>query len=195
MSPSQPSKRPTTKSKTRSTSTRSTDTGDRLALVAAPAAIGLVYLAIDKIANGPVLFAEVPAETRESFFVSLSATSGALLGFAIAGLTILLTLGSGPRMDWLRSKPSFRIEVRALFMTAIGSLGVATIAFLFLIVVATDKHSFPAVWGCVTAALITLVVERVWRLIGFFNKVMPIALKDVDKKPLPNPPMTGPVDD
>ncbi len=164
-------------------------------LLAAPVAVGLLYLAIDKIADGPVLFAKVPAETRESFFVSLSATSGALLGFAIAGLTILLTLGNGPRMDWLRSKPEFRTEVRALFMTAIGSLGVATIVFLFLIVVATDKHDFPVTWGCITAALTTLIVERVWRLIGFFNRVLPIALKDADKKPLPNPPMTGPVDD
>jgi hypothetical protein len=158
-------------------------------------AVGLLYLAVDKVVDGPVLFAKVPAETRESFFVSLSATSGALLGFAIAGLTILLTLGSGPRMDWLRSKPTFRTEVRALFMTAIGSLGVATVAFLFLIVVATDKHNFPVIWGCLTAALITLIVERLWRLIRFFNKVMPLALKDADKKPLPNPPMTGPVDD
>jgi hypothetical protein len=168
---------------------------ERAYLLAGPVAVGLLYLVVDKVANGPVLLATVPAETRESFFVSLSATSGALLGFAIAGLTILLSLGGGPRMNWLRADPSFRVKVRSLFITAIASLGVATVVFLFLLVVATDKHGFPVVWGCVTAALVTLIVERLWRLVAFFNHVMPIALKDADAKRLPNPPMTGPVDD
>jgi hypothetical protein len=164
-------------------------------VLAAPVAAGLIYLAVDKVASGPVLLETVPAATRESFFVSLSATSGALLGFAIAGLTILLSLGGGPRMNWLRSDPSFRVKVRSLFITAIASLGVATVAFLFLLVVATEEDCFPVIWGCATAALITLIIERLWRLIAFFNHVMPIALKDADSKRLPNPPMKGPVDD
>ncbi|HXR30917.1 MAG TPA: hypothetical protein VN752_07235 [Solirubrobacterales bacterium] len=168
---------------------------DRARLLAGPVAAGLLYLGIDKVRDGPVLLATVPAETRESFFVSLSATSGALLGFAIAGLTILLTLGGGPRMDWLREDPGFRAKVRTLFITAIASLGLSTVAFLFLLVVATDMDCFPVGWGCLTAALVTLIIERLWRLVSFFNHVMPIALKDADKKPLPNPPMTGPADD
>lgn len=135
--------------------------------------------------------ATVPAGTRESLFVSLSATAGALLGFAITGLTVLLTLGSGPRMDWLKSKPNFREEVRRLFITAIASLGVATVVFLFLLIVATDKGGLWVGWGCLTAALVALIVERVWRLVAFFNKLMPLALKDSEGKRLPNPPMEG----
>lgn len=157
--------------------------------------VGAAYLLAEVLIDGPILLATVPADTRESLFVSLSATAGALLGFAITGLTVLLTLGGGPRMDWLKSNPSFRDEVRRLFITAIASLGIATVAFLFLLIVGTGKHGMWVGWGALSAALVALIVERVWRLVAFFNKLMPLALKDTESKRLPNPPMVGSPDD
>jgi hypothetical protein len=163
--------------------------------VVVPVLVGFVYWLLNVVTSGSILLATVPAGTRESFFVSLSATAGALLGFAITGLTILLSLGGGPRMDWLKANPIFRLEARRLFITAIAGLGLATVVFLLLVVVATSETSFPTLWGCIATATIALVVERIWRLVDFFNRLMKIALKDVDSGRLPNPPMKGPVDD
>lgn len=154
-----------------------------------------VYAAFDLIDGGPSLIGRIPSGTREAFFVSLAATTGALLGFAITGLTILLSLGGGQRMKWLMSKKFFRDEARFLFMSTIAALGIATAAFLLLIVVATDKDSFWCPWGYLAIAMLGLVAERVYRLVRFFNRLMAIAFKDADEKTLRNPPFEEPLDD
>jgi hypothetical protein len=157
--------------------------------------VGVGYAVIDFIDAGPSLVAGVPAGTREAFFASLAATSGALLGFAITGLTILLTLGGGARLKWLMRQERFKTDAPMLFTTAIGVLGVATGVFLLLIVVATDKDSFWDPWGYLALIMAALVAERVGRLIRFFHRLMLIAFRDADETPLPNPAFKEPLDD
>jgi hypothetical protein len=157
--------------------------------------VGVGYAVIDLIDDGPSLVATVPAGTREAFFASLAATSGALLGFAITGLTILLTLGGGSRLKWLMRQERFKKEAPTLFTTAIGVLGIATGVFLLLIVVATDKHSFWEPWGYLALVMAALVAERVGRLVRFFHSLMQIAFEDADEKPLANPGFKEPLDD
>lgn len=157
--------------------------------------VGVVYAVIDFLDDGPTLVATVPAGTREAFFASLAATSGALLGFAITGLTILLTLGGGARLKWLMRQDRFKAEAPMLFTTAIGVLGVATGIFLLLIVVATEKNSFWAPWGYLALITAALVAERVGRLVRFFHHLMDIAFRDADEEPLANPGFKEPLDD
>jgi len=164
-------------------------------MIAVPCAVVVIYGVVDWLNDGPSLIAAVPGGTREAFFASLAATSGALLGFAITGLTILLTLGGGSRMKWLMKQDRFRIEARSLFTSAIASLGFATGIFLLLIVVATDAKSFWAPWGYLALATVALVAERVTRLVLFFHDLMGVALKDADEKPIANPGFTEPLDD
>lgn len=161
-----------------------------------PVIVLIAYGVIDHFNSGDSLLAAVPAGTRQAFFVSLAATSGALLGFAITGLTILLTMGGGERMEWLLWQERFRTESRALFTTAIGSLGFATAIFLLLIVVATSKESFWAPWGYLAFATMALVAERLARLVLFFHDLMGVALKDAEGKPVRvKPPFTEALDD
>jgi hypothetical protein len=167
----------------------------RLQTAAVPIAVVTVYGAIDCLHGGSSLIATVPGGTREAFFASLAATSGALLGFAITGLTILLTLGGDSRMKWLMKQKRFRVEARFLFTSAIAALGFATGVFLLLIIVATDEASFWAPWGYLALATAALVAERVTRLVFFFHDLMGVALKDADKKPIANPAFEEPLDD
>jgi hypothetical protein len=167
-----------------------------LQLITVPVIVIVAYGLIDHFKGGDALLAAVEPGTRQTFFASLAATCGALLGFAITGLTILLTLGGGKRMQWLLGQKVFRTQARALFTTAIGALGLATAIFLLLILVATDKDSFWAPWGYVAFATMALVAERLARLILFFHDLMGIALEDGDGEPQGvKPPFTEPMDD
>jgi hypothetical protein len=115
------------------------------------------------------------------------------LGFAITGVTILLTVGEGPRMSWLKSKEVFRRDVRFIFFSAIVGMAVATLAFLVLIAVATDD-GFAFAWGVVAAAAAALTVDRLWRLISFLSALMGVALRDADDPAIRNAPFTEPME-
>jgi len=151
------------------------------------------YIAIDKLHSRASLLATLDPGTRQALFVSLAATTGALLGFAITGVTILLTVGQGPRMTWLKGKAVFRREVRFVFFSAIVGLAAATFAFLTLIAVATATR-FPLLWGIVAAAAAAVTVDRVARLIGFLNALMRVALADAESPTLPHPTFTEPME-
>jgi hypothetical protein len=161
-----------------------------------PAIVLLAYGLVDHFHDGNSILAAVAGGTRQTFFASLAATSGALLGFAITGLTILLTLGGGQRMEWLLKQELFRTQSRMLFTTAIAALGFATAIFLLLIVVATDKDGFWPPWGYLALGTIALVSERLARLVLFFHDLMGVALEDGEGKPLAvKPPFTESLDD
>jgi len=167
---------------------RSAPLRSKIRLVAVPIAAGLIY------AVGGSPLARVDGDTREALFSAIGTTAGSLLGFAIAGVTILLSVGQGPRMKWLKSKKSFRREVRFLFFSAIAGLALSSVVFFTLIAVGTGPR-FQTGLGVVAAAAAALALDRLWRLTRFLNGLMRVALKDADNATLPNPPFTGPTDD
>lgn len=162
-------------------------------VILVPALVAAAYVVIDTIDSGDSLLATLDPGVRQALFVSAAATTGALLGFAITGVTIMLTVGQGPRMSWLKSKELFRRDVRFVFFSAIVGLAASTFAFLVLIAVATDG-CFPIAWGVVAAAATALTVDRLWRLISFLNALMGVALRDADNPTLPNPPFSEPME-
>lgn len=163
-------------------------------MLIAPILAGLAYAVGEALDPCPALLATVPAATRKTLFASLAATSGALLGFAVTGLTILLSLGGGPGMRWLMRQDRFRAEAQFLFTSAVASLGFATVVFLFLIVAATDTTTFWQPWGILAVATVALVVERVTRLVFFFHDLMGMALAQADGS-VANPDFDEPLDD
>lgn len=62
-------------------------------------------LAYSVVCDGPILLGRVERPARVAFFGSLAATSGALLGFVITSLSILLTL---PRDEAIQRLHGFR---------------------------------------------------------------------------------------
>lgn len=146
------------------------------------------YALLDCWHDGKTLLASLDKDVRQALFISAGAATGALLGFAITGVTILMALGRGPRMEWLTEQPEFRYDVPFVFYSAIVGLSVATLAFLTLIAVGSDD-GFPLAWALVATAASALAIDRLWRLVSLLNKLTRIALQDAeDDTPFDGPP-------
>lgn len=159
------------------------------------AAVAALYLVADWRHDGASLLATVSDGARSALYASLAATSGALLGFTITAITVLLALGGGRRVDWLYADKRFEY-VRTVFLGAIHALAVATIYFSILIV--WDARDDPITWLQVGAvAVATLVVLRTYRVVHLLGDLLAIAIsdrRDQDKPPA-NPPFTQAPDD
>lgn len=143
------------------------------------AAVG--YVALDRFHGGQTALGALEPGKRQALFIAIGTTTGALLGFAIAGMTIVLTVGQGPRIAWLTSKSRFRQEVRFLFVSAIWGLAVATIAFLTLIATDTGQR-LGLGWGALAIGSAALALDRLHRLVSFLSMLMKVSLADADDK-------------
>jgi hypothetical protein len=88
--------------------------------------------------GGHARAATLPAGTRSAVYISAAATAGALLGFIITALSVLLALPSGRRLDFLRGSKAWR-KFPSVFVRTAWTLGAATIAFTTAIVIDDDK--------------------------------------------------------
>lgn len=159
--------------------------------------VGVAYLGVRVGAGGRVLLETTSASTRSALYISLATTSGALLGFAITAVTVVLTIGGGRRIDWLYADRRFAY-VRKVFLGAIHALGIATLYFSTLIVIDTHTHGQP-VLEAVSATILVLVLLRVFHIIRLLDGLLDIAIQDQQDKasgtPPSNPRFTSPVDD
>jgi hypothetical protein len=160
-------------------------------LIALPA--GLAYFLACRIADHRVLLEGVDRSTRSALYISLTTTCGALLGFSITAVTVLLALGGGRRIDWLYKDKRFAYA-RTIFLGAIYMLASATLFFSVLIV--ADAACFGKAilesLGTVAASLVILRVARVVRLLA---DLLHIAITDRSDPSPPNPPFTRSVDE
>jgi hypothetical protein len=97
-------------------------------------------------------------------------------GVAITAVSILITLGDGPRMAWLRHQPAFT-QTRFVYMTAIRALGAATLVFTALIAL-DDGHELDAWLAGVAAGVLLLVVVRLCWVIWLMNRLVGLATQD-----------------
>jgi hypothetical protein len=130
---------------------------------------------------------------RQALYISLAASSGALLGFAITAVSILITLGDGPRMAWLRHQPAFT-QTRFVYMTAIRALGTATLVFTALIAL-DDGHELDAWLAGVAAGVLLLVVVRLCWVIWLMNRLVGLATQDQAVSPDHIVPFSEPSDE
>lgn len=149
-----------------------------LKVLIAPLLGASVYLACDLISSKQILLGSVPGGTREAMFVAMSGTSGALVGFAVAGITIIVTLVGGPRLAWLNNDPNYKEDVQFLFTSATAGLSICTIIFLALILGGTSKDGIGIGWAMLAAAAFSLAVDRMFRLVRYLHDLMPVAMED-----------------
>jgi hypothetical protein len=149
-----------------------------------------VFLVIDRVhlIDGRSLLAHVSTGARSALYISISASCAALLGFAITATSILLVLGSGPRMTWLRDRPEFQ-KTRVVFMYTIYALALATGVFTALIVIDTGQVG---AWflEAPAASILALVVTRLAWVLWLLDRLLFISLADrqpcsVSTAPLP----------
>jgi hypothetical protein len=78
----------------------------------------LAYVLAATLSDQPVLLERMKPALRGNLYASLSATSGALLGFAITSLAVLLALPRGEAVERLRALRAWRLLTQALLIAA-----------------------------------------------------------------------------
>jgi hypothetical protein len=146
------------------------------------------FAAGELASDGATLLPAIDAGTRADLYTSLAASAAALLGFSITAASILLSLGTGPAIEWLRDQPEFQ-QTRHIFMGAIRVLAVTTVIFTTLIVADTDGTG--VLWfelpGVLFAVLVVLKLERV---IWLLDRLLRIGIQNRKGTRNLNPPFT-----
>lgn len=119
---------------------------------------------------------------RSSMYTSLAATSGALLGFTLTALAILVALPSTDRLDALRRHPRWERVPAAFFRASWALLGTLVISTLGIVL---DAGSAPAQsYEAVTVVFLALALVRVVGALVALAQVMDVARTTA---PLPKP--------
>lgn len=141
-------------------------------------AVAGVFLFVDRVhlIEGRSLLAHVDTGTRSALYISISASCAALLGFAITATSILLVLGAGRRMNWLREQPEFQ-QTRVVFMGAIYALALATAVYTALIVIDTGQSG---AWflEAPAAGVIAFVIVRLAWMLWLLDRLLRLTLDD-----------------
>jgi hypothetical protein len=137
------------------------------------------YLLTESLADDYLLLGSLGASTRTALYVSLATTSGALFGFAITAITVILSVGSGRAIDFLRSLDEYSY-VRKVLMGAITSLAIATIVFTAMIVLDPGKHGRLLLQALVVGIL-AWVICRVAGVVWLLNRLLRLTLRTDEK--------------
>jgi hypothetical protein len=160
-------------------------------MLAIPA--GLAYFLACRLADSRILLEGVSSSTRSALYISLTTTCGALLGFSITAVTVLLALGGGRRIDWLYKDERF-VYARIIFLGSIHVLALATLFFSVLIVIDTACYG-KAIVESLATAVAALVILRVARVVRLLADLLHIAIRDRSDPSPPNPPFPSSVDE
>src|SRR6266511_3656964 len=120
--------------------------------------------------------ATLPAGTRSAVYISIAATSGALLGFTIAALSVLLALPSGPRLKFLQGTAAWS-KVPRVFVRAAWMLGLATLVFTAGIVVDDDARPCVAM-EAIAIPVVTSAVLRVAASVLLLGRLVRYSFED-----------------
>lgn len=156
-----------------------------------------LFLLVDRVhlLEGRSLLAHVSSGARSALYISIAASSAALLGFAITATSILLVLGAGARVSWLREQPEFQ-QTRGVFMYAIYALALATVIFTALIAIDTGQVG---AWflEAPAAGLLAFVITRLAWVLWLLDQLLRISLADRGHSQIPGAPLPfqEPLDD
>jgi len=124
---------------------------------------------------------------RQTIYGSLATIFGSLLGFVIAGVTILISMGETPRLKLMFQYGLFT-QVIGIFNSTAKWLAFGTFASISGLVADRDGHVIW--WYSWFAASITIVCAlRIWRCIWVLGAILDLVLRDkqsVKKQKLAN---------
>lgn len=136
----------------------------------------IAFLAVATMSN----FSEtMSVERRSALYGSLAGTSGALLGFVLAALAILIALPSSERIDALREHPKWERVPSAYFRAARVLLAALVLCTLGI---ALDSAKAPwQLYEAVTVAVLVLCLVRVIAAVVALDAIIGVARQ---RKPL-----------
>jgi len=118
---------------------------------------------------------------RGQLYGSLAATSGALLGFVLAALAILVALPSGERIRVLRSHHSWTNVPGSYFRAAGGLLGALIICTLGIPLDAATKPRVP--YEAVSVGILAYALARVIGAIFALDTVLTVSDQQAPLQP------------
>jgi hypothetical protein len=122
---------------------------------------------------------------RSSLYTSLAGTSGALLGFVLAALAILIALPSTERMQALRQHSKWERVPSAYFRAARALLAALVVATLGI---ALDSAMDPwLVWELITVLALSAAFARVVAAVVALDQILAVA-----RAPKPKPRINDP---
>ncbi len=127
------------------------------------------------------LIGDLPSASRTSLYITLAAVAGALLGFFITAISILLSLLAtpSPRLKLLfgDGRADFMVPT---FFAAIRAAGLLTILSVILLLV--DNRPQISSWWCAILLLVSVVIcARTLRLIWLLRKLTKVASAEASK--------------
>jgi hypothetical protein len=129
------------------------------------------YLASAQSRSFDAVLAPAP---RSSLYGSLAATTGALLGFALTALAILIALPSTERLEALRRHPKWP-RVPSAFFRAAGALLVALVLCTLGIALDAGARRPAQAYEAVVVAALALALVRVVGAVIALDAVMGVA--------------------
>lgn len=112
--------------------------------------------------------------TRTTLYGTLAAVAGAMLGFVITGLSVLLTTNNDKQMEQLRKSKHYK-TIFIIFFSTSKYLGLLLITSLISLVL--DKDNSPIIALTIIALSLTIIVGiRLLRCIWVLEKIVEIQI-------------------
>lgn len=109
-------------------------------------------------------------EVRDELYGTLAALSGALLGFVITGLSVLLTTGTNKQMNTLKKSKHYKTVFEIFFSTS-KYLGLLLVFSLISLIF--DKDSAPVIeLTVITLWALIIVSFRILRCLWVLKKIV-----------------------
>jgi chromate transport protein ChrA len=143
------------------------------------AALVVTFLVAATAGNFPETMS---AERRGTLYGSLAGTSGALLGFVLAALSILVALPSSDRVDALRDHPKWERVPSSYFRAARALL--AALALCTLGIALDSAKTAWQLYEAVSVAVLALCLVRVAAAVVALDGIIGVARQ---RKPLATP--------
>lgn len=141
--------------------------------------VGLItgaYEIFSRIADTQGPIADLSSAGRTVFYETLAGISGALLGFAIAAVAILLGLGSGPRVEFVR-KSRWAPQIAKTFTGTIRALALTTLVMVLALLL--DAGDIPSsAWELLVVGAVALGTIRTVRATWLLNNLVDLAYQD-----------------
>ncbi|WP_203289126.1 hypothetical protein ACK1LH_19685 [Metabacillus indicus] len=115
-------------------------------------------------------FTEMLVSIRATLYGTIAAVAGALLGFVITGLSVLLTANSTPQLDMLRKSKHYKTIFKVFFSTS-RFLGLLLLFALVGLIFDKDTHpilvlTYLTCWGVI------IVTFRILRCLWVLEKIV-----------------------
>jgi len=125
-------------------------------------------------------------DTRGSLYASLAGTAGALLGFVLAALAILVALPSTERLEALRRHPRWERVPSAYFRAARALLVALILTTLGIALDGAGKPWLP--YEVVTVVAVAAALVRVAASVAALDQILAVARAEPEVRPRINDP-------